>query len=124
SESHSAIALDLHIGYAIDSRNTIVAEVHSSLYDAEHLGGTVWQFFFGPVWHRSFKLGEKSFFTALGVGGYGVHAYKSRLFSPGLGMLGGMGMELNSRLQLTAYFTKGRAYGEDYTGFTYHDIDM
>ncbi len=121
------------IGLGWDEQNLIVLESSDVLYKSDIFDCDLSQLFFGPTWYHYFDSREKSFFSAVGIGGYvfglpPFYSYISIHIGPGelppappshargLGYLIGSGYQLTRHYQIGVYLSGGKTseHGRDF----------
>ncbi|MCJ7507423.1 MAG: hypothetical protein MUO85_01665 [candidate division Zixibacteria bacterium] len=132
---------DALIGYAWNEKNMIVLEGNGTFYNSDILDVNILQFFLGPSWYHYFGPQEgRTFFSAVGIGGYyfGLPPFYSYIsfcincgemppappdHARGFGYLIGGSYEFARHFQIGAYLAGGKTSerGTSYDNMHYHD---
>ena len=113
------------IGYAWNDKNMIVLEGNGTVYNSDIFSANMFQEFLGPTWYHYFDTQGKSFFSAVGIGGYyfGLPPFSSYIrisfnggdlpptppsHARGFGYLIGGGYEFTRHYQIGIYLSGGR----------------
>jgi hypothetical protein len=114
SESNFGAGFHLFAGYAWDEYNMVVAEGNGCAYKSDafnvssDLNGNAAQGFGGVAWYHYFGPLGQSFFSTVGVGGYGWKVKGYAMNDIGFGYLVGGGYEFHQYFQAGVYFSGGQ----------------